>query len=624
MALNVAVTGTGTHPAVALAGEEAKHYLARMLPDAEGTLTLAFEMTEGAPGQPDAFAVELEGFVCVLRANRPRAALIGVYDMLRRLGCRFLSPDPALEVVPRITPDALRLHYAHEASFFHRGVCIEGADSAENVLAFLRWLPKVGYNTFFLQFQRPTVFLARWYHHERNPLLPPETFGPADAERWMHVFARELARRDLILHTAGHGWTGQVLGEERVDSWDALAHGIPEEKRPLAALVGGKRDYYLGVPANTNLCLANPDAVDAFASRVVAYARANPEADYVHIWLADTYNNLCECAACRGQLLADQYVTLLNEIDRRLTELGLGTKLVFLLYQELLWPPVAARLAHPDRFVLMFAPISRTFEASYRTDEPLPPLPPFCRNRVTLPTSIAENLAFLRAWQAIFPGDSFLYDYPLGRAHYGDFGYLKITRVLAQDIKTLRTLGLHGYVSCQELRAGMPNSLPNYVMGLTLLDEHADTERLIDEYFTAAYPGDTAFARAFLEELSRLGSPDYLNGKGSRADPAMARRMAQIVALCEASQGKLEAEAGPFWRVLAFHSRYIAHLARALEALAEGDDAGAVRRYEELRTFLRGSETDIQPYLDVYRVLEVTEHYSGFGPLLEAREVKNS
>ena len=148
--------------------------------------------------------------------------------------------------------------------------------------------------------------------------------------------------------------------------------------------------------------------MDAFAELVTAYARQNPQTDYVHVWLADDYNNLCECPECRRTTLSDQYVSLLNEIDRRLSEEGIRTRIVFLLYQELLWPPVAERLKNEDRFVLMFAPISRTFEVSYMSEESgeevAGRIPVFQRNQIVLPTKLAENMAFLKGWQTVFGG----------------------------------------------------------------------------------------------------------------------------------------------------------------------------------------------------------------------------
>ncbi len=46
----------------------------------------------------------------------------------------------------------------------------------------------------------------------------------------------------------------------------------------------------------------------------------------------------------------DWYIMPLNEIDAALTELGLQTKLVFLIYFELLWPPKTVTLKKPRSF----------------------------------------------------------------------------------------------------------------------------------------------------------------------------------------------------------------------------------------------------------------------------------
>lgn len=596
-------------PLLDFAAGEAQSYLSRMLPE-EGTLSIALLVSE-AGENIDSFAVSMTEEGGTFTGNSPRAVLLGVYDYLRRLGCRFLTPGRGHEIVPTVGRDALTACYKNRASFRHRGVCIEGADSVENIIDFIDWLPKVGYNSFFLQFKTPYAFLKRWYHHERNPLLPAGAYTPQDAERDMEVLEAEVKKRGLFLHKAGHGWTGEALGYQAL-SWDSDARPLSDQKRPLAAQVDGVRELHQGVPANTNLCFSNEMSVDSFAGQVVEYAREHPAADCLHVWLADEYNNVCECPSCQKTTLSDQYVELLNEIDRRLTAEGLETRIVFLLYQELLWPPVRARLNHPERFILMFAPISRTFETSYQVEEELPPIPTYVRNQVALPTELPENLAFLRGWQQIFQGDSFVYDYPLGRAHYGDLGYVHIAQVINEDIKKLRLLGLDGYISCQELRAGLPNFLPNYVMGYTLWDEAADVGKLVNEYFQAAYGPDWEKVRDYLSRLSQLSSCDYLNGKGARTSPDIARRMAELQRVCRDFAPVLQKNKDGLWPVLAYHHSYALALARSLELLAQGNRRESGAAWQSLRDLVCKNELEFQSFLDVYRVLEVTEKYTGF------------
>lgn len=608
MRLLVTLSGPGSQ-ALGFAGAELEKYLTRMLPGYDGSLTAALAVEP--EGGNDRYDVDMGPEGGTITGNNARSVLLGVYAYLHRLGCRFLAPGARCEVVPTLTrPEAVRM--GCRASFFHRGVCIEGANSLENVVDFIDWLPKVGFNSFFLQFRVPYSFLARWYTHENNPLAAGEPYPLARAEAAMARFEAELQKRGLLLHKVGHGWTGQVLGYDSL-TWDTDPAPLPDALRHRAALVNGVRDLFGGVPTNTNLCYHNGDAVDAFAALVVDYARRNPQVDYLHIWLADGCNNVCQCAGCAQTTPSDQYVALLNEIDRRLTAEKLETKIVFLLYQELLWPPIRQRLRHEERFVMMFAPFSRTFAASYDLENVPEEIPPYRRNRIVLPTGLGENLAFLKKWQARFRGDSFVYDYPLGRAHYGDFGYLHIARTIHADIRKLRQMGLNGYISCQELRVTLPNALPNYVMGRTLFDETLPAEDLIREYFTAAYGADAPAIEAYLDALSARNCCDYISGKGSREDPTVARNMARIRQICDHAAPLIcgHSEQGLFRRLLAHHRQYVLLLSRALCHLARGEEAQARAGWEAMRDYICRLEPEFQPYFDVYRALNVTGDYAG-------------
>lgn len=606
---------------VVYAAEELAAYLERMLdPALDLEISLDSDSSAFAADCNDSFRVRIcvdgENGGAIVGSN-DRSVLLAVYDYLQYLGCRFLMPVRTCEIIPRVGREHLAAVYEKQESYFHRGVCIEGADSFENIMDYIAWLPKAGFNSFFLQFKSPYAFLHRWYSHERNPYAGEEPYTQEDAQRDMVLFEQAAKKRGLLVHKAGHGWTGEVLGYQTV-SWDTGAEPDEEQYRHRMAMIGGRRELFHGIPANTNLCYHNGDAVDAFAALVTKYARENPYMDYLHVWLADTHNNLCECEDCCKTTLSDQYVELLNEIDRRLTQEGLKTRIVFLLYQELLWPPEVSRLENPDRFVLMFAPISRTFEKSYELDGAQTALPEFHRNQVTLPVNLGENMAFLRAWQKIFTGSGFVYDYPLGRAHYGDFGYVHIARVLNADIRKLDEMGLDGYISCQELRAAFPNALPNYVMGHTLFQKNCPVEELIREYYRACYDADAKAVLDYLSRLSELSGCDYVNGKSARCDADIAARMEEAVRCCEAfaetvrrHQGEDGAWESIYWEVLEYHRNYVILFARTLKALAEGDQAQADQKWEILREYICKNEEKYQPYLDVYRVLEVTQNYTG-------------
>lgn len=604
---------------IVFAAEELSGYLGRMLAGFEEMEGEIFLSGDGGPltDGRDAYRIRMRADGGTIEGKNDRSVLLGVYDYLHRLGCRFILPQRESEIVPRIEKGDLAAHYEREAAFGHRGVCIEGADSFENIMDYIAWLPKVGYNSFFLQFKTPYAFLSRWYAHLENPYVQAEPYTQEDAQADLELFEQAARKRGLLLHEAGHGWTGEVLGYRTV-SWNAGEGAGSETFSHRMALINGKRELFHGVPANTNLCYHNADAVDAFAELVADYAREHPQADYLHVWLADEYNNLCECPDCSRTTLSDQYVELLNEIDQRLTACGLGTRIVFLLYQELLWPPETKRLKHPERFVLMFAPISRTFEKSYEIGAPVDALPAFERNHITLPTSLDENMAFLRAWQAVFKGDSFVYDYPLGRAHYGDFGYVHIARVIHADIGKLRQMGLDGYISCQELRAAFPNALPGYVMGHTLFGGEVDVEELIEEYFRACYGQDWEDVYAYLDGLSRLDACDYVNGKGERRDEGMAERMKHVRELCSGSRGEITRRGrtaggreSVCWEVLDYHREYVIALSDALYFLALGERERAKEKWEVFRELICEKEQKFQPFLDVYRVLEITRKYTG-------------
>ena len=53
-------------------------------------------------------------------------------------------------------------------------------------------------------------------------------------------------------------------------------------------------------------------------------------------------------------------------------------------------------------------------------------------------------------------------------------------------------------------------------------------------------------------------------------------------------------------------------LTMAMAALASGKPEDSARRYEQMRQYICRTEPEFQSWLDVYRILEVTQKYTGF------------
>lgn len=574
--------------------------------------------------QIDHIEIELQGGKGTIQSNTQVGLLIALYRLFKEFGVRYLRPGKANERLVSLPMDVFRekeLHIQEQASYKHRGVCLEGADSYDNLSDFIDWLPKIGMNSFFIQFENPYSFFKRWYEHEFNPYLEKEPFSSEIAQEMSDRIDEEMHVRGIVHHRVGHGWTGEVLGYSSKYGWES-GLTLPEEKRSLVAELNGKRELYNTAPILTSLDFANPEVADKMVEMIVNYAKDRKDVDYLHVWLSDAKNNICECAECQKEWPSDQYVKILNQLDAALTQEGLDTKICFLLYHELLFAPRKEKINNPDRYVMMFAPITRTFEMSYADvnyETGIPDPKPYVRNKMVLPNSLEENLSYLFDWQKSFDGDSFVYDYPLGRAHYGDLGYMKISQVIYRDVKYLSNLKLNGYISCQELRAGFPHNFPNYVMGHMLWDKELDYDQLKEEYFESMYGQDWKEVVSYLEQLSAYTSCDHFNAIGERVDDVLATRYqiavnlaADFLPVIEKNATELTGPQKAEWKQLGYHREYVIKLAGSLQLLSEGKNSCAQRSWRDFLDFIRRNELAVQQNLDVYRVIEVAKNYAGF------------
>ena len=604
------------------AKSELVHYLTKATEEirVRESFTFTLEVTEETEKSKDCFFYRVKESQGYIRGNNERSILLGVYSYLKSIGFEFLYPGENGEIIPKLSSyhqleveDTLI-----EADYFHRGVCIEGANSLENVLEFVDWLPKIGFNSFFIQFKKPDIFFERWYHHIFNPELPAEEKRREDLDSMLEAITDAMKKRGLLLHRVGHGWTAECLGYDSL-GWQESRKPVEPKIKNMMALIKGERNLWKNVPANTNLCYSSEIVQEKIADLVVEYAKKERKTDYIHFWLADECNNICECDECKKSILSDQYVHILNLIDEKLKKENLDTKIVFLLYQELLYSPQKEKIKNPERFCLMFAPISRDFEHSYPKKLAKTAITPYRRNQFVLPQKIDENLTMYQLWLENYEGEIFFYDYPLGRAHYGDFGYMKIARIIYDDIDALKSLNSHGYMSCQELRIMSPTGLPNYIMGNRLLYKKVKFETLIKRYFDALYGEAAKECIEYLQSLSNLSDTNYFNGHGPRIQPQLADNFKKIEMIIEKFLPKIEElKQGKTFKqqenleILRSHGEYSIRLAKALYYLSLGKEAEANKYYKDFYRYVQSIELKIQKYLDVYRIIEVSTKYTGF------------
>ena len=109
----------------------------------------------------------------------------------------------------------------------------------------------------------------------------------------------EIARRGLQFHDIGHGWTAAPFGINTAACWDSIPDEVDDENRQYLAMIDGKRGMWKGQPLNTNFCMSNPAARKKYACHVADYAEKHSNSDYLHLWLADDFNNHCECEECQ-------------------------------------------------------------------------------------------------------------------------------------------------------------------------------------------------------------------------------------------------------------------------------------------------------------------------------------
>ena len=620
------------NPTVDYAAEELKKYLRMMMPEC-GDIEIAFAPeakdgfrlglleTFGLPNEAedpvldDVVHIDTDENGGILAGSNPRSILFAVYRYLRLNGCRWLYPGVDGDYVPM--KDIEPQQYHHMADHRFRGHCNEGAESQQCMLDTIEFYAKQELNVYMLEFLVPTGYYNHYYKHQKNEANRiPEPVSREQVLQWKRQCEVEIAKRGLQFHDMGHGWTSDPFGMTNTSTT------VPEESRQYLALLNGKRDLYKGHPYWTNLCYSNPVVRSTMADAVVEYAKYHKNVSYLHVWLADLARNHCECETCKTKTPSDWYMMIMNEIDEKLTAEGLDTRVVFIAYVDTLFAPQELKITNPERFSLLYAPISRSYCSSINEDTVLPEPAPFIYNGWTRPGTAENSMAIFQEWKKVWDGPCFTYEYHFWRHQHRDPGGLYIARRIYEDIRGLKSVDMDGYVEDGSQRSFFPNGFSIYVYAETLLNREVEWDALVEDYFSHIYGEDWKQAVSILQRISDAFDYPFMAAERSidksvsdYYDPARESRLAAVHDLA-AEERKLvakhmECPTRPqtvSWRLLMRHAEYCDGLAEVVRHKALGHNFKAAELAKQFAADFGKYEIEMERYYDHYLAMHVIDH----------------
>lgn len=524
----------------------------------------------------DAVFIKVKDYSGIIAGTNARSVLIAVYRFLKEIGFYFLRPGIDGEIIPSIT-EKCNVAVNEAANNRHRGICMEGTIYQENLFDVVDWLPKVGFNSYFTQFKIPKVFLDRYYKVRFGVALTND-----EMKALMSLLDEEIERRSLIYHSVGHGWTCEAFGVQGI-SWDKYEGAqLTDEQKSVMAQMNGKRGLFMDIPADTNLCYSNKSVRDRVTDNIVTYCKEHQNIDYLHFWLADGKNNNCECDNCKKLRVSDYYVMMLNELDEKLTKANLDTKIAFLIYVDLLWAPLESRFNNPDRFIMMFAPISRSYTKPFES-EAQAEKKKYEVNRNSMPESVAENIAYLRDWQELFGGDSFDFDYHFMWDHYYDFSYIGVSEILHKDICNFEKLRLGGLINCQLQRVFLPTGLGVHTCAQTLWNTGIAFDDIVDEVLSKEYGKKYTIVKDYLKQLHKYGCSKAVRGEENITSAQNKEKLRKAIDIIDGFKETIEnaiesAELlvqRKYWEGLLYHGRLYKSMLAYYLALETDDEEKA-------------------------------------------------
>lgn len=421
------------------------------------------------------------------------AVLIGAYDLLERLGCRWLGPG--FDEVPRVAPLQIpRFDISQAPTFRWRGLeLISGSTPA-----IVDWMAKSKLN-------------VAW----------PEMYTPAAELTASETSMRQAAVPDMIARGMTIFWGGHILPT-------LMPEAAYADHPEYFAIIGGKRlNPDVGMQERNQLCVSNPESLRVLGDNTVTFLRNHPWIDVLFLWAGDT-TQWCECDACRALLTDPDRPSPFGGLERSALYARMVKAVAERVEQEL----PGRRIAFNHYYNLDEVP--RNADASVAADV----LPP--RNVLSAVDDYHQcdrhpfvDLACRggKRIEAIAGMWGPLYDDSVSWSYYFAWNFTKGLPVVEvskifQDFRFVRGLGVNGIIDNVSLEPGSVqwlNNLPNFLAyAKAAWDPEALPEHVLDD-FVAHWYGPCAPPMHDVWRLLETATREYgLNPEFMPADPALA------------------------------------------------------------------------------------------------------
>ena len=598
---------------IGFAAEELKKYLLMMMPE---TAMIPVDMDTAAtdgfrlglledfgieagdidPVMDDIVHVDTTECGGILAGSNPRSVLFAVYRFLRLNGCRFLFPGAEGERIPqkKITPQKYHKLADHKI----RGRTIEGRPSLEQVLVSLDFYAKGEINAFGCY--GVSRYHYNYYRHNFNKAnREAEFFDHAQADtQWRALYETEAQKRGMMVFSGEHEMVPHALGISESDRalYKSGEKKLTEEQISCLAMINGERKLLRDDILYTNLCMSQPALREKMARAVVHEIESKPQLTMFGCTVADLSNNHCECEECQKKIPSDWYVMILNRIDELLTEKGIDTKVVFAFYVDMIFAPETVKLNNPDRFCLMYCPISRTYTESLREDTVYPTeLPKYVRNNWEAPTDQETMMALLKKWKDVFPGSCYAFEYHYYMHQFHDPGMQVFGRRIYEDVRSYQFTDMCGCMEDGSNKSFWPNGFHTHIYHEAMVNRDCDYEEEFADFYRSQYGENWQAARAYLQEITDAFDHKYMCGEkypdwkmGIYYNPDHVASLSTVAEITERFLAYKKTVQPTHrveylgWQLLAYHAKFCAGLAKVLITKCQGDTEKAL---EELEAF---------------------------------------